>query len=100
MFVAFEWDSRKQLANLEKHGIDFEDAARIFLGGVVTLPGHSGQSGERRFVAVGSVDDCEIAVVYTERHGVCRLISARRARKSERTAYRKAFPTESPQGQD
>lgn len=26
-FISFEWDERKRLINLAKHGIDFEDAA-------------------------------------------------------------------------
>ncbi len=30
MYDSFEWDLQKRLTNLEKHGIDFEDAIRIF----------------------------------------------------------------------
>jgi uncharacterized protein len=28
----FEWDSRKRLANLRKHGLDFSDAWKVFAG--------------------------------------------------------------------
>ncbi|MGE5516960.1 MAG: BrnT family toxin [Bacteroidota bacterium] len=46
---------------------------------------------EPRFVAVGMVQGVEIAVVFTDRGTVIRLISARRARKNEREAYHQAF---------
>ena len=29
-FGKFEWDERKRKENLDRHGIDFEDAARLF----------------------------------------------------------------------
>ena len=32
--MAFEWDAAKNAANIAKHGIDFEDAIRIFDGPV------------------------------------------------------------------
>ncbi len=33
--MAFEWDAAKNAANIAKHGIDFEDAIRIFEGPVL-----------------------------------------------------------------
>jgi uncharacterized DUF497 family protein len=30
--MAFEWDAAKNAANIAKHGIDFDDAIRIFDG--------------------------------------------------------------------
>ena len=33
--MAFEWDEAKRLANIEKHGIDFDDANEMFDGHVV-----------------------------------------------------------------
>ena len=96
----FEWDSQKRLANLGKHGIDFEEAMLIFRGSVHIQMAHPGANGEKRYMAIGALGHRLIAVIFTRRGQGCRLISARRARKSERAAYRKAFPAASPQGQD
>ncbi|HEU0078037.1 MAG TPA: BrnT family toxin [Longimicrobiaceae bacterium] len=88
--LEFEWDERKCQANLAKQGIDFEDAARVFDG--PTLEGASNRDGEERRLAVGVVEEREVAVVYTVREGRYRIISARRARRYERRAYRAAYP--------
>lgn len=90
MDLQFEWDEAKCALNLEKHGIDFEDAIAIWEGPIQVRPSH--RSGESRWIAVGLVETLEVAVVYTERNGVKRLISARRARRNERKTYREAFP--------
>ena len=85
----FEWDDRKRRTNLRQHGIDFEDAARIFKRPVLTV--RSDRGNGVRYVALGILDGIEIAVVYTVRSNACRIISARRARHNERKAYYKAF---------
>jgi len=33
--MGFEWDAAKNAANMAKHGIDFDDAVRIFDGPVL-----------------------------------------------------------------
>lgn len=86
MSLEFEWDDEKNTSNIKKHGIDFEDAISIWEGRVHLRP--SPRQGESRWIAVGIADGVEIAVIYTERGAVKRLISARRARKNERTTYR------------
>ena len=100
MFDEFDWDETKRTTNFEKHEIDFEDAIEIFKRSVVVVPEREGGGGEVRYVAIGLLDDVEIAVIYTRRSNVCRVISARRARKNERRAHREAFPEEYAQGQD
>ena len=86
-FISFEWDEDKRQINLQKHGIDFPKVLRIFALPVCRR--RSDKNGETRFLVVGVLDDVEIAVIYTEREeGVCRIISARRARPEERRAYR------------
>jgi uncharacterized DUF497 family protein len=89
LFEEFEWDSAKREANLEKHGIDFADAMRIFQEPFLVRP--SPRGGEERFVALGSLDGRIIAVIFTARGETCRLISARRARKNEEDEYYKRF---------
>ena len=86
----FEWDENKRLTNIEKHGIDFEDAIGIWEGDVVEVPSRS-QYGENRLVAFGVLEARIIAVVYTDRGGARRIISARRTRRSEREYYEAAF---------
>lgn len=88
--MEFEWDAAKAAANVAKHGIDFEDASRIFRGPV--LRERSDREGEERWTAIGMSLGVEITVAYTVRNGRLRLISARRARRHERRRYRQAFP--------
>ena len=97
-FEAFEWDEAKRQANLEEHGIDFEDAARIFARPYLRI--RSDRNDEVRFVAIGCIEDVEIAVVYTVRADVCRMISARRARTNERKDYHAAVGGRSQARQD
>jgi uncharacterized protein len=94
--MAFEWDPDKNAANIAKHGIDFEDAIRIFEGPVLESTDERRHYGEVRIVAFGVVEDRDLAVVYTMRGGHRRIISARRAHRRERKAYREAYPKESP----
>jgi uncharacterized protein len=83
----YEWDDDKASANLEKHGIAFEDAVVIFGSAVFEVC--SITHGEVRIAATGVLaGELEITVVYTVRGTRYRIISARRARTSERQAYR------------
>jgi uncharacterized DUF497 family protein len=88
-----EWDEAKRLANLEKHGIDFLDARTIWAGQVLDPVAGRIVDGEARPTALGVVGEDEIivAVVYTVRDGIVRLISARRARRNERKIYQDRF---------
>ena len=88
--MAFDWDAAKNSANLAKHGIDFRDAVRIFEGLVLEQTDKRRDYGEERIAAVGITSDLELYVVYTIRSGKRRIISARRANRHEREAYRLA----------
>jgi uncharacterized DUF497 family protein len=92
----FEWDAAKNAANAAKHGINFEDAARIFEGPVLEEIDIRRDYGEERIIAFGEVGGNEIAIVYTMRHGRRRIISARRAHSRERKAYREVYPKLEP----
>jgi hypothetical protein len=82
---AFEWHELKRAINLEKHGIDFEDALTIWDGPVAT--GRAVRGTEERFISIGEIEGRIIAVVWTPRGSRRRLISARRARTHERDCY-------------
>jgi len=87
--LELEWDPQKAAANLAKHKLSFEEAATVFgdpLGGIVADPRHS--IGERRFALLGlSQDRRLLAVMFVERGGIIRIISARRATRRERRDY-------------
>jgi uncharacterized DUF497 family protein len=96
--VSFEWNEQKNLLNRAKHTIDFEDATEIFYGPIFLR--RSDRNNEERWVAVGSLANRLIAVVFTRRADVIRIISARRAWKNEEREYRNAKVGRSPEGQD
>lgn len=85
------WHPHKREANLRKHGIDFLAACRIFDGPTVEFDDDHRDYGERRIGAFGEADGLVMFVVYTWRAGRRRLISARKAGRDEREAYRNAI---------
>ncbi len=89
--VRFEWDPEKNTANLRKHGIDFATAIRVFQDCVLERMDDRYDYGEIRIAAIGRVDGIEVTVYYTERSGVRRIISARKATRNERKAYYNAL---------
>jgi uncharacterized DUF497 family protein len=84
----FEWDDAKAQSNLAKHGVSFEDASRVFddVFAVERIDGASG-SDEERYIIIGMVNGVFLTVVYTERNGRTRIISARKATKHEQRQY-------------
>lgn len=86
--MIFEWDARKDAANLAKHGISFEEATLIFDGPVVTRYDVRKDYGETRQVSIGLIRQLvAVAVVHTDRRGVTRIISARLANRRERNLF-------------
>ena len=86
----FEWDEAKNEANMSKHGIDFDDAIGIFNHRVLEHEDRRRDYGELRTRVIGILGGRELVIVYTMRGEVRRIISARRARRDERRAYRQA----------
>ena len=87
--MEFEADPPKAAANLRKHKVSFAEAASVF-GDAMALtfsdPDHS--IGEERWLMFGMSRTGRIlAVIYTERSGKYRIISARRATRHERKIY-------------
>jgi uncharacterized DUF497 family protein len=84
----FEWDPDKAQLNVRKHGISFEDARPVFrdVFSIEWLDETSGDE-EERWIAVGMSQGRLLAVVYTERDEVLRIISARKADKRECDDY-------------
>ena len=86
-FGPFEWDPKKNLANRQKHGIDFIDAVAIFGGPSVEGLDECFGNGEPRIIAYGQLGSHVIAVVYCWREDRRRIISARKATRSETRMY-------------
>ncbi len=88
----FEWDEAKNLSNQKKHGISFEDAARVFDDPLVLLVPDGQEHDEERWRAYGQVGGTAIimaAHTYRSRNGQekIRIISARLATRYERQKY-------------
>jgi uncharacterized protein len=90
----FEWDPRKAAANVEKHGVTFEDAMTVFLdpAGLDGLDLAHSATEARCLRLRRAMDGRVLMVAYTFRRRnddaeKVRLISARRASRCERGAY-------------
>ena len=87
----FEWDPKKNKANIKKHGISFGEAQTVFDdGNAVIIPDHVHSRGEERFIIIGfSRKDRLLTVCHCERQNgkIIRIISARRAENTEKILY-------------
>jgi len=83
---SFQYDSAKSTANREKHGIDFDDAQALWDDpNLLELSARS--EDEPRHFLVGVIDGQIWSAVVTYRGEETRIISVRRARKSEVNLY-------------
>ena len=89
--LRFVWDERKNLANVRKHGVRFEEARTAFYdenAKVFFDPDHS--EDEDRFILLGLSLELRVLVVchcYREGESAVRIISARKADRQERESY-------------
>ena len=85
--MSFEWDPNKANANFNKHGIDFADAVTVF-DDLTAITIDDPDYDEERFITIGMDAYGRIlVVVYTWRGNNIRIISARKATKSEHKHY-------------
>ena len=87
--MKFEWDDEKAVSNLEKHGVSFGEATEVFYDPYALEDYDAGHSAdESRFVIIGLSSRRLLYIVYVERTAdTIRIISARRADKSEQKFY-------------
>jgi uncharacterized DUF497 family protein len=87
--LQFEWSFLKAESNLQKHRVSFDEARTVFgdtFSRTIPDPDHS--QDEQRFVTLGlSSQQRLLVVVHTDREDRIRLISARRAIRTERLIY-------------
>jgi uncharacterized protein len=95
--LRFEWDESKNRLNRKRHGVSFLEAQTVFLDDNALLiddPDHS--VDEVRFLLLGLSSSLRLLVVchcVREAGNVIRIISARKADRSERSAYSKGTST-------
>ncbi len=85
----FEYDPEKSAANKAKHGIDFEEAQALWRDERL-LEAPARTEDEPRFLAVGKIGDAYWSAIFTRRSENVRIISVRRARKTEIEHYESA----------
>lgn len=84
----FEWDENKNKVNIEKHGIDFPYATRVFLDNQrIDLPDIRKDYGEKRHIVFGNIEERVFVVAYTIREHKIRIITARKANDRETKKY-------------
>ena len=89
--MRFEWDPDKNETNKKKHGISFEEARSVFYDEYAILfddPDHSEE--EDRFLILGFSQQenlCIVSHCYREADEIIRIISARKATKTESKYY-------------
>jgi uncharacterized DUF497 family protein len=87
--MEFEWDEKKRLSNIKKHGLDFINAKYVFEDAMTIKFPALGDFGEHRFKIIGYYKDktCVAVVIFTQREEKTRIISFRVASKKEGRLY-------------
>jgi len=83
----FEYDINKSNSNKEKHGIDFEEAKKLWTDPYAfEIPSLSSKD-EDRFLVLGQIDLKNYTAIITYRGTNIRIISVRRSRTKEVKLY-------------
>lgn len=84
--MEFEYDPEKSATNKAKHGIDFEEAKRLWDDdGGVTIEAKT--KGEPRAAFIAMMDGKHWTAITTDRGDKTRIISVRRSHKNEEAVY-------------
>lgn len=83
---SFEFDSKKSLSNLNKHGIDFTDAQALW-DDPDLIEVHTKSDDEPRSLVIGYIGEKLWSAVITYRDENIRIISVRRSRETEVLLY-------------
>lgn len=89
--LRFEWDGKKEKANIKKHGVSFDEARTAFYDENTIQffdPDHS--EDENRFILLGISFKLRVLIVchyFRKSETVVRIFSARKADKDEEHEY-------------
>jgi len=82
----FEFDEKKSISNLKKHGIDFVIAQTLWIDpNLIEVQAKS--ENEPRFLLIGRIAEKHWSAIITYRGDNIRIISVRRSRKLEVELY-------------
>ncbi len=86
--ITFEWNSHKAATNVSKHDVPFQVACEVFFDPFLHYLEDEIVNGEIRETIIGMTENWQLLqVVYVLRENVVRIISTRKATKSERKWY-------------
>jgi len=88
--VRVAWDEAKNLANRRKHGVSFEEAARLLASrwDYLEIYDEAHSDFEDRFIAIGPIEGGLVLVVWTTSDDdAVRIISARWATEREQDLF-------------
>ena len=95
MVLKFEWDEKKNAANIKKHRISFEEAAMVFSDPLRYETYDKIHSLiEKRWRTVGLAGLKMIRIIFTERKDKIRIITAKKADKNDEEEYYYGYGTE------
>ena len=87
----FDWDTKKNIMNINKHGVSFKEAVTVFSDkSAKYFDDNTHSSDEERYVVIGKSKRLKILMVchcYRNSNSVIRLISARKADDDEISIY-------------
>jgi len=87
----FEWDIKKNLVNIEKHGVSFKMAASSFFDpNAIIIDDDVHSQDEDRFILIGKNKYNRILTVchcYRDDNNIVRIISARKPNQFEKEIY-------------
>ena len=84
-----EWDEAKNRSNFIKHGLDFEDAEKVFAGPCLTFRDDRFEYGEERLITLGLLAGRVVVIAHAPRDDDTRIISMRKANRREQKIYQK-----------
>lgn len=84
--MCFEYDTTKSSSNREKHGISFNEAQTLWEDNK-RIEIRAKTIDEERFLVVGKIEELHWSAIITYRESSIRIISVRRARKTEIALY-------------
>ena len=86
--MKFQWDEQKRQANIRKHGIDFYDVRNVFSNPYLAWLDDREDYGEQRQIVIGDNGQVVVVIVCVDKgKKIIRIISVRRATKSEQKRY-------------
>jgi len=85
--MQFTWHEAKRKANINKHGIDFSDASKVFAGPTFTFEDTRFDYGEQRWITIGLCDISVVVIAHTETEDEIHIVSMRKAEKHEQKIF-------------